>query len=184
MAYVETRSRAEKIHFSKKWREWTMKIRPVSGLYTVNYGGEAALVAMKPNKSHEAVHCPNKQARECQWSRKRFFGRAENALYSYRLCMTNLWTSTKQRWSIVCRNSWMAVSPQEKPETKETQKWGLILPFKGHVYFDFKLEMLLIPRESIGTFTRSICIRSLFLEGFPYMPGRPRHRRETCKAIS
>lgn len=33
-------------------------------------------------------------------------------------------------------------------------------------------------------FSRSICIRSLFLEGFPYMPGRPQHRRETCKAIS
>lgn len=65
---------------------------------------------------------PTNGARECQRSRMRFCSRAENALYSSRHCMTNLWTSTKQRWSIVCRNSWMAFSPRAHRRQKKHEQ--------------------------------------------------------------
>lgn len=95
---------------------------------------------------------PTSAARECQWSRTRFCGRAENALYSYRHCMTNLWISTKQRWSIVCRNSWMAVSPQA--HRRQTKQKHTTAPFGiQHSSFYLKIwwKMSMMLKGSVGT---------------------------------
>lgn len=132
-----------------------------------------ARLAIRLNKSHEAVHCPNKRARDCQWSRKRFCGRAENALYSYRHCMTNLWTSTKSRWSM---NSWMVVSPralQKYREHKQCKLW-LILAFNWSFTLTSNYgEMLLMLKENVGTlrsrpFQEWLCVCVSFPEDVAY----------------
>lgn len=93
-------------------------------------------------------------------------------------------------WSIVCRNSWMTVSPKVNLGQR-THKHRKLWPFsstavflwhqiKGKCCWCLKKALTLC----IAGFSRSDCVCLSFPEDFAYMLVTPQHQGETCRAIS